>query len=140
MNDLTKSEVFLVPEANRDAFEGLLQECEARIGADRLRLDDSYMLDLIRVLLPHPNGVRRWSIMRAIRKSRESTGQPIPHKIEDAVQRVFLQRCVDSEMCMKQGHPEGAALFHWPLGKAGGLWAVHPERAEVWLTAMNAEP
>ena len=25
------------------------------------------------------------------------------------------------------------ALFHWPLGKVGGVWAVYPDRAEAWL-------
>jgi hypothetical protein len=36
--------------------------------------------ELVAALAPHPKGLRRWSVMRAIRKSREAVSRDIPLK------------------------------------------------------------
>jgi hypothetical protein len=96
-----------------------------------------YLLDLIRVLKLHPAGLRRWSVMRAIRKNRETDRFPIPQKMEDGVERVFRNHCADSENFKKRDGSPDAALFHWPQGKLGGVWAVYPDRADAWLKAAG---
>jgi hypothetical protein len=119
-------------EACRNAFR--IHESPV-IAERRIEADYLYLLDLIKVLRPHPGGLRRWSIMRAIRKSRETAKLPIPQKLEDAVERVFRSHCADSENFKKKDNAPDAALFYWPQGKRDGVWAVYPDRAEAWLKA-----
>jgi hypothetical protein len=104
----------------------------------RMETDHLYLLDLIKVLQPHPGGLRRWSIMRAVRKSREMARLPIPQKLEDAVERVFRNHCADSDNFKKTDSASDAALFYWPQGRLGGVWAVYPDRAEAWLKSEAA--
>ena len=49
--------------------------------------------ELVAALAPHPKGLRRWSVMRAIRKSREAVSREIPLKLEADVERTFRQFC-----------------------------------------------
>jgi hypothetical protein len=139
MNHFVKPEAVAVATADAVSVEELLRECGAHLEANRLCVDDSYVVDLIRVLLSHPDGLRRWSVMRAIRKNRENARLPIPDKIEDDVQRMFLQHCAQSDPFKKRNRPPETALFHWPQGKLAGLWAVFPDRAEAWMSAKNAK-
>jgi hypothetical protein len=115
-------------------------EGEPHCAPEEHRLDHSYLLDLISVLNPHRGGLRRWSVMRAIRKHREAARLPIPHKLEDGVERVFRHYCADSENFKKRGAALKTALFHLPQDKAGEVWAVHSDRAEAWLKAENGTP
>ena len=77
--------------------------------------------ELIAVLAPHPGGLRRWSVMRAIREQRNREGHMVSLKFEIEVERVFRGAC-SGEV---NGSPR-AALFFRPEGKAGEVWAVHP--------------
>jgi hypothetical protein len=115
-------------------------ESEPHFAPEEHRLDHSYLLDLISVLKPHRGGLRRWSVMRAIRKHREAARLPIPHKLEDGVERVFRHYCADCEAFKKRGGALKTALFHLPQDKAGEVWAVHSDRAEAWLKAENGTP
>src|SRR5207302_8073550 len=81
---LMTEESFEVPYSRREGDVA----AERRMATDRL-----YLLDLIRVLKPHPTGLRRWSVMRAIRKHRDAAGLPILQSMEDAVERVFRNHC-----------------------------------------------
>ncbi len=112
----------------------------------RIETEHLYLLDLIEVLLPHPAGLRRWAIMRAIRKIHQSAERPISQKFEDGVERVFRNHCADSVIFKKRNIAPENALFHWPQGKAAGLWAVHPDKAEAFLKSderdffLNSKP
>ena len=92
--------------------------------------DPAYVADLIGVLLAQPGGLRRWSVMRAIRQRRAKTQRPVPQKFEDKVERAFRGFCADDPM--KAGESKDA-LFYRPKDKAGEVWAVHEERARLWL-------
>jgi hypothetical protein len=99
--------------------------------------DRACLRDLIEVLVPHPGGLRRWSIMRAIRSRREKSGKEISLKLEDDIERMFRKFCMGEPpskgvkaVCM----PEDA-LFHRPKDKAGEVWAVNLPRAQAWLEA-----
>ena len=109
---------------------------ERRIWADRL-----YLLDLIRVLRPHAAGLRRWSVMRRIRSCREAAGLSISQRLEDEVERVFRNHCAAPEKYRRRdSRSTDIALFHWPQGKGGAVWAVHADRADVWLKTQGLGP
>src|ERR1700709_1134943 len=73
--------------------------------------------ELIAALAPHPKGLRRWSVMRAIRKGREAVSRDIPLKLEADVERTFRQYCSGDGA-------SGTALFCRPAEKAGEVWAL----------------
>jgi hypothetical protein len=75
--------------------------------------------ELIAALAPHPGGLRRWSVMRAIRKGREAVAREIPLKLESDVERAFRQFCRDDGI-----RAPGKVLFCRPAEKAGEVWAL----------------
>ena len=75
--------------------------------------------ELVAALAPHPKGLRRWSVMRAIRKGREAVSREIPLKLEADVERTFRRFCRNDEM-----RASGMALFYRPAEKAGEVWAL----------------
>jgi hypothetical protein len=106
---------------------------ESLIAANRLREEAAYAMDLISVLQSHLGGRRRWAVMQAIRKLRTDAGIPVPENFENAVESAFQQHCSGSGVFNKSKDAAKPALFHWPLGKAGGIWAVHLDKAEAWI-------
>ena len=75
--------------------------------------------ELVAVLAPHPGGLRRWSVMRAIRKNRLSQARGIPLKLEADVERAFRHFCRGDDISVS-----GTALFCRPTEKAGEVWAL----------------
>jgi cold shock protein len=82
--------------------------------------------ELIAVLAPHPGGLRRWSVMRSIRKSREAVAREIPLKLESDVERAFRQFCRNDGM-----RASGTVLFCRPAEKAGEVWALDTGNADA---------
>ena len=85
----------------------------------RIATRQTIVEELIATLSPHPRGLRRWSVMRAIRKSREAVAREIPLKLETDVERAFRQFCRGDGMRVS-----GAVLFCRPPEKAGEVWAL----------------
>ena len=75
--------------------------------------------ELVAALAPHPKGLRRWSVMRAIRKNREAVSRDIPLKLEVDIERAFRQFCRNDGM-----RAPGATLFCRSTEKAGEVWAL----------------
>ncbi len=119
--------------------EMIPQERGADLAARDLRLDRSYVADLIGILARHPSGLRRWSVMRALRKVREGAGREIPQKFEDEVERTFRRFCANSELSKSAERMSETVLFFRPPERAGEVWAVYPDRAETWLKAEHFE-
>ncbi len=94
--------------------------------ASGLRRDDRYLSDLIDVLSKNPRGLRRWSVMRAIRAKYEQAGQGVPQKFEDEIERTFRRHCAAAPGCAESS---AGALFYRPQERAGEVWAVSPEHA-----------
>lgn len=95
------------------------------------------LLDLIQVLLANPAGLRRWSVMRAIRSLRENRHVEISPKFEDEIGRVFRKFCEGEPPPKGVKGPRAPedALFHRPKEKAGEVWAAHLSRARARLKA-----
>lgn len=100
-----------------------------------------YLRDLIEVLLSHPTGLRRWSVMRAIRARCQKGGAEVPLKLEDEVERQFRRFCLDDSLASELGIGcnSEAALFYRPRERAGEVWAVNAARAGAWLNCAGEE-
>jgi hypothetical protein len=112
----------------------------AGLAAARSRTSYSHLRDLVEVLSEHPSGLRRWSVMRAMRSRREHAGLEVPQKFEDEVERAFRNKCVSDVPAGAPERPDPRALFYRPKERAGEVWAVYPERAEEWLKSGSDEP
>jgi hypothetical protein len=117
--------------------ESLVPEQGACAAVRKQRADQPILYELIKVLAPHPGGLRRWSVMRAIRNDRERASRDISQKFEDEVERTFRRFCADAEGAKTRICDPTEALFYRPREKAGEVWAILPDRANAWL---NAEP
>ena len=85
--------------------------------------------ELVAALAPHPAGLRRWSVMRAIRKGREAVSREIPLKLEADVERTFRRFCRDDAM-----RASGTTLFCRPTETAGEVWALNASYASAGET------
>lgn len=103
---------------------------EASVAVRISRSEEPIVLELVNALLPHRGGLRRWSVMRAIRNERERASREVPQKFEADVERIFRRFCAGAESCQCA---KGTELFYRPEEKAGEVWAVFPDRAEAWL-------
>jgi len=126
----------MLRDKTQDASEGPL----VALSASTPRCTESeraYLHDLIVILLPHSGGLRRWSIMRAIRSRREKGDRELPLKLEDEIERVFRKFCAGDPLTkgVKRGYMRENALFFRPKQKAGEVWAVDTHRARAWLNA-----
>ena len=81
--------------------------------------DTSIVEELVAVLAPHPGGLRRWSVMNAIRQRRRAASRDIPLKMEAEIERTFRHFCARDTL-----HSPGTALFCRPVEKAGEVWAL----------------
>ena len=122
-------------DATEDSFReptGQTLRLACRSEAERVDL-----LDLIEVLLACPAGLRRWSVMRAIRALRENRRVGISPKFEDEIERVFRKFCAGEPLPkgVKGTRVPEDALFHRPKEKAGEVWAADLVRARARLRA-----
>ena len=81
--------------------------------------DPSILDELVAVLAPHPTGLRRWSVMNAIRKARQAAGRDVPLKMEADIERAFRAACSSSA--------GRAARFRRPSETAGEVWALNTD-------------
>jgi hypothetical protein len=99
----------------------------------RQRHDRSLLADLIAVLQAHPKGLRRWSVMRAMRTRRERAGHDVTLKFEDEIERLFRDYCAAEPPVEGETKP-----FFRPKETAGEVWRVDPARLAVFLAGDDA--
>jgi len=100
--------------------------------AMRPRRDRTLLADLIAVLEANPAGLRRWSVMRAMRTRRERAGHEITLKFEDEIERLFREYCESDPPRENETRP-----FFKPKEKAGEVWAVDPMRLTSFLERLH---
>lgn len=96
--------------------------------------------ELARLLLANPAGLRRWSVMRAMRKAWEREDREIGQKFEDEVERNFRHFSIDDDRSKLQPLESEDTLFFRPRDKAGEVWAAHPDRVHKWLAIHAPKP
>jgi hypothetical protein len=133
MDEPTDAGMFKFKTPDGESFGKRGRGRAAGVPAQISQPDNQYVLDLIQVLRGYPGGRRRWSIMQAIRANRRNAGLGIPHQIEDSIERAFLEHCADAEKFKNRNRAPESALFHWPQGKAAGMWAVYSDQIDAWL-------
>jgi hypothetical protein len=85
----------------------------------------SCLEDLFELLSAHPQGLRRWSVMREMRRRREKAGHEISLKFENEVEVIFNRHCSGDA---RSG--DGAQdLFYRPKERSGDVWAANPGSA-----------
>lgn len=115
------------------SIDELDQAARVMRSPSRLRQDRTLLLDLIAVLEENPAGLRRWSVMRAMRTRRARAGHEITPKFEDEVERMFREYCAAEPPRENETRP-----FFKPKEKAGEVWAVDPVRLAAFQTGENA--
>jgi hypothetical protein len=130
-----------VSDNSHDLFARELESAPERYYAlKEARRRHPYVGDLVRVLLPYPEGLRRALVIFELEKQRRQDGLPIPATFKAAVQSSYNHYSQDSDIFKKRGAPSSEGLFYSPAGKGSGRWAVHPERALGWLKTKLGEP
>jgi hypothetical protein len=99
----------------------------------RQRYDRTLLIDLIAVLQAHPKGLRRWSVMRAMRTRRERAGHDVTLKFEDEIERLFRDFCAAEPPIDGDVKP-----FFRPKETAGEVWSVDPARLAVFMAGEDA--
>jgi hypothetical protein len=123
------------PAMLRDPFDAPTadRDLNRAAPANRKPVDQTCLADLITVLQASPAGLRRWSVMRAMRARAEKANREVSPKFEDDVERIFRRHCAGDSVRANAG--ETTELFHRPKEKAGEVWAVIPEAAKAWLAS-----
>jgi hypothetical protein len=96
--------------------------------ARRYRLDQALLEDLVTVLLANPGGLRRWTLMRAMRRLSEKANREITPKFEDDVERTFRHHC-DGDSVRTALTEALPVLFYRPKESVGEVWSVYPDKA-----------
>ena len=103
----------------------------------RRTADHAVLADLIAVLRANPTGLRRWSVMRAMRARSKLRNREIMPKFEDDVERVFRRHCSGDSVRAATAADSATELFYRPDERAGEVWALNTERAKAWLEGDN---
>lgn len=102
----------------------------------RMRSDSALVTDLVTVLLSHPAGLRRWSVMRAMRMRAEKANREVTPKFEDDVERVFRRHCTGDSVRAGLATPLDE-LFHRPKESVGEVWAANTAASRAYLSARG---
>lgn len=122
-----------------DWFDALVQEVEAKLANRKLRRDNPYVRDIVKVLWPYQRGLHRRYVVDRVWSLRNPTGLPMPKAFEQTVQSAFNQHNEESSVFRKKGGKLEDALFYPFGGKGSGVWAVRHDRAEAWLRRKALE-
>ena len=97
------------------------------------RAENSYLVHLIRVLLPYDaRGLPRSVVLERVRGARKANGFDVPANFQSSVRRAF--RTYNSGSESFAGAPDDD-LFFQPDGT--DRWAIHRKPALAWLRKQS---
>lgn len=105
------------------------------LGPGKGTRDHAYVVDLVRILLPHEEGMARQRLLAELENQRKKDGLRIPFKFEQTVQAAYNFYCKDSLVFQKRQGTLSEALFHT---LDPGVWALLPRIRERLL--MESAP
>ena len=117
-------------------WDEIFRQVDAERQAKKLRRDNPYALDIIRVLRGRETGVSRGFVLHSVERNRRRLGLPIPKTFEQAVQQSCERFCIDSDVFKERRVPREEAIFAWPKGKGAGHWAIRQPEADNWLRSF----
>lgn len=127
---------------NNDA-DDLLKELDRWFAEEdenaKRKRDNPYVLDLIRVLYPHPAGLHRSKVIDELWRRRGEKDLNMPKEFEKSVQSAFQQYAGEYATFQKRNAKSSDDIFYAPRGKGAGWWAVRLDRADAWLVAKKKE-
>lgn len=117
------------------------EELDKFFTARRLRLQNPWVLDLIKVLYPHPRGISRSIVLHTVQKNRANRGHEPIETPEEAIQSAYNRFCVDSAVFRKRKTKwPDEGMFHSPRGPGAGVWAIYQDKAQAWLKRHGLRP
>lgn len=114
-------------------WDQLIREVAADWDAKRVKRDNPFVLDLIRVLRPKDNGLKRSIVLHDVERTRKRLGLPMRRTFEQTVQQACERFCINSEVWVANGSRDDEGLFTWPKGAGAGYWAIRQPQADNWL-------
>jgi hypothetical protein len=116
-----------VGETELEITDEMLQEIAKELAEEAItKMEHPYVFDLIKVLAPYPNGLRRMIALDWLRSTRLRLGLPIPPTFDETVQASLQYYCRDSTVFKNRNAPSQEAIFCWPKGKRAGVWVTCP--------------
>ena len=114
-------------------WDELFREIDERQAKKKWDREHTYVVDIIRILHGRKFGVRKADLDDALLQKRRTDGEPIPQKFAETTQSVLNTYTSQSLVFQSAKRSPDDNLFYSPRGKGSGTWALHTERAKMWL-------
>jgi hypothetical protein len=122
--------MYVTDDIDWDEIIRELDEAQAKKQRDK---EHTYVIDIMRVLHGQKWGMRKVDLDAAVYEKRFVDGEPMPKKFSETIQSVLNNYTSQSLVFRKAGKTPEDDLFYSPKGKGSGTWALHSERAALWL-------
>lgn len=109
-------------------------DIEAYYAAKKVRHDRPWTYDIIRVLWAS-SGITARQLYIELWNLRQPSGLPMPKKFPETIRSCLNSHTSQSSVWSRNGAKVEDDLFYSPEGKGSGTWAVHKQRAAMWLKA-----
>jgi len=106
-------------------IDDLLRQVEEADAERKLRKENPWVRDIIRVLWGTQTFMFMSTLTRQLWDLRKKSDLPMPDKFEETVQSCLNQHTAQSKVWAKNGAKVEDDLFYSPKGKHSGTWAVH---------------
>ena len=120
-------------ETDFEITDDMIRDMHVRWEQQKLKSENPFVFDLIRVLAKYSNGAKRSIVIDLILSKRQQVGLEIPKSFDETVQAAMNFHCKDSDVFKERGAQETEALFSWPKGKGAGFWKLERENTREWL-------
>jgi hypothetical protein len=111
---------------------------EPYLALKRLRRERPWAFDIARVLWPRPNGVHIEELEQTLLEIRKSE-LPTPKQLRKTIQSCLNHHTSQSQVFWNKRRGPADDLF-WTPRRFSGIWCVHRDRFEAWITAKGLDP